>query len=429
MDMDTRALTSAVEEALMQLGNRLELEEVERALTSAVEEALMQLGNRLELEEVENLAHLHILHMLSEKIKDLLANQEEFSRSQMMICSPFGMTGFQSILVAPVLLSEARRRGSAIAAVEWLQKVLNTQRASGILVITCWGITPEVPVTLPGNVQLLPFESLPASRQKDALSKPHCPSLTMPPLTWKSPTAAVVCTTAIEPFLKDANDDTPMQNATDYSPLLSDVLLCLGTSAEAGIMPGPRWFQYTDPDLECAQTGSPTIFVHQEITPLALEGNGNLDVSRASELISNFLNLNSSHKNKARIAMQRLAQARIRRMPADRALELAIALEALLVGDHGELTFKIGLRAALLTSTNPDERRRVRAIIKALYNIRSSLVNTGSSRDTFTVSGIGKMSTSDIVAEAMGITTSVVQILVNNGMNPDWDSIELSITT
>ncbi|MBI2266132.1 MAG: hypothetical protein HYU64_13320 [Armatimonadetes bacterium] len=138
------------------------------------------------------------------------------------------------------------------------------------------------------------------------------------------------------------------------------------------------------------------------------------------------MKLNTGLKSRARTAMQRLGQARLRRGPADTALEVAIALEALLVDSPGEHTFKIGLRAALLVSNDLEQRRRSRAIIEAMYKIRSSLMHSGQSSDTCKVRGYGDLKTTEIVSEAMGITASVIQRVIGFGTTLDWGAIELS---
>jgi hypothetical protein len=107
-------------------------------------------------------------------------------------------------------------------------------------------------------------------------------------------------------------------------------------------------------------------------------------------------------------------------------LELAIAMEALLVDSPGEHTFKIGLRAALLTSSDLEQRRRNRAIVEGMYKIRSSLMHSGQSSDTCRVRGYGDMLATEVVSEALSITASVVQRIIGMGAIPDWGLLELS---
>jgi hypothetical protein len=346
-----------------------------------------------------------------------------------MINSLSGATGFQPQFAAPMLIREAHRRHSAKASIAWLQKVLGTEQAEGIAVETFWGLRPTEPTTLIDNVQLMPFNSLPVSRQKEALSKTYwnpSPAVATPTFLWDAPTAALVRPAVIRPYLRDADSNPQPNNTADYRALFTDARLCLATCGRRAIVPGPGWFQYIDPDLEAAVLGSSSNLSHHELMPFSVESTGPVDTDRAIVLLDQFIVLDSGQKIKARIAMQRLSQAYLRRSPADKALELAIALEAMLVDSPGEHTFKIGLRAALLTSSNLDARRRNRAIIQAMYKVRSSLMHSGQASDICRVSGYGDMQTAQVITEASAITAGVIEKIVGFGATPDWSAIELS---
>ena len=401
------------------------------ALISAIEAALKQLESSLPVatnsdQTPPSLREAMVEHELSKGIYSVLAAQEEFARP-MMISSLSGATGFHPQFVAPMLLREARRRHSVEAAVVWLQKVLATERAAGIAVATFWGLTPRAKIALLSDVQLMPFDSLPPSRQKEALAEPryeNWPRFATPPFSWQAPTAALVLSVEIERYLKAPSDES--KDPVDHTTLFGDIRLCLATAGPIAVIPGPGWFQYTDPDLECAILGVGTHLPHQEVTPLVLDDSRAFDPDRAVALLDDFMKLETAVKIRARTAMQRLCQALIRRSPADRAMELAIALEALLVESPGEHTFKIGLRTALLTSKDFEQRKRNRAIMEGMYKIRSSLMHSGKSSETCKVRGYKKMLTTDVVSEALLLTASVIQTIIGMGSIPDWGSIELS---
>ncbi|MBT9172480.1 MAG: hypothetical protein DDT21_00863 [Syntrophomonadaceae bacterium] len=409
------------------------------ALTSEVGSALAKLTSRLPAAAKADEVHFELREAmlereLSQDIQTLLSAQHEFATPR-LISALSGATGFQPYFVAPMLLREARRRQSPEAAVAWLQKVLSTERAEGIAIETFWGFTPTVSEAFHDDVQLVPFTSLPPSRQKEALLElrldPWPGRLATPPFACQAPPAALVRPAIIQPFFRTIVDDSlsPPDNGAAYAAyneLFGDARLCLATSGPAAIVPGPAWFQYTDPDLELAQLGQDMYLTHQEITPLTIQDFGQVDPARAATLLRLLVGLNDKWKNRARTAMQRLGLACLRRGPADRALELAIALESLLVDSPGEHTFKIALRAALLTSTELESRRRHRAIIEAMYQIRSSLMHSGHSSDTCKVRAYGNRQTTEIVSEALKITAMVIQGIVGLGVHPDWCSLELS---
>jgi hypothetical protein len=72
-----------------------------------------------------------------------------------------------------------------------------------------------------------------------------------------------------------------------------------------------------------------------------------------------------------------LALARRRHYPGNKAIEGAICLEALLLGDgeNQELTYRLRLRAALLLTTNLNARREISRAIRDFYNLRSTTVH------------------------------------------------------
>ena len=73
-------------------------------------------------------------------------------------------------------------------------------------------------------------------------------------------------------------------------------------------------------------------------------------------IVQKYMELESSVKNRVRIALERLHQSLIRCNPADSTLEISMALEILLTNDSSGNKFKISLRAALLVSDNIKER-------------------------------------------------------------------------
>ena len=131
-------------------------------------------------------------------------------------------------------------------------------------------------------------------------------------------------------------------------------------------------------------------------------------------------------KSRVHTALTRLHQALTRRFPADRALEISIALETLLVNSPGEHTFKIALRSALLGSVTVKDRAENRAIIESTYGMRSALMHSGHTANTVKVKGQGKQPAEKVVAESAKITANVIKQIIKNGDFPEWNQFELS---
>ncbi len=370
-------------------------------------------------------------HELGKEILPVLEAQPEWSGKAPMINVLNGFSGFQSQFVTPILVREARQRQSSKDAVNWLQKVMGTESGTGLVVQTLWGLAPTEDLCLLEGVDLLPFNSLPHSRQKAQLMQAewlHGARLPLPPFAWEPPSAALVAKIEVRPFLVDASlvEKVPISESPHPHLLLDEIRLCLAIEGPSIILPGPSWFQYVDPDLEAALLGAGTSFSHQEVLPLQVPQAPAVDLSDAPTLVRAYTELTSTVKSRVHTALTRLHQAVTRREPADKALEISIALETLLVNTPGEHTFKIALRAAMLGSDNVEERMANRAIIEAAYGMRSGLMHSGHSATSVTVKGQGKRTAVDVISEAGKITARVIKRIITEGGFPEWNQFELS---
>ncbi|HEU5378016.1 MAG TPA: hypothetical protein VFV38_21555 [Ktedonobacteraceae bacterium] len=80
------------------------------------------------------------------------------------------------------------------------------------------------------------------------------------------------------------------------------------------------------------------------------------------------------------VGLRRFNQSYERRLPEDQIIDLTIALESTLLADHDdELTYRLAVRgAALLADAGTSWRpRRSRALLTAMYAVRSSIVHSG----------------------------------------------------
>ena len=347
-----------------------------------------------------------------------------------------GKSGFQSQFVAPILVREARYRKSAKAAVTWLVKVLGTDSGKGLAIQTLWGISPAQRIPLLEDVDLLPFESLPHSRQKERLTDtdwPQSARLPTPFFTRKPPTAALIAKMEVRPFLIDASqeENSPDNSISQVIPPLDDIRLCLALEGPSIIIPGPGWFQYVDPDLEAAVVTESRSYTHDEILPTIIPDDSVRLTSDAQIIVQKYMKLEPNIRNRTRNALDRLHQSLIRRNPADRALETSIALEMLLKenADRGANRRILAFRAALLISEDVQERIRNRAIIAAAYKMRNELVHGGKMITDVTevaVNGFGKWSAEKVAGCAAKRTALVINRVIMKGGLPKWNHFELS---
>lgn len=116
-------------------------------------------------------------------------------------------------------------------------------------------------------------------------------------------------------------------------------------------------------------------------------------------------------------AIDRLGRSRLAINPVDRALDLGMAAEIVLMHDHSpnntEIAHKIGGRAAWLLGQTPAERATIFADMKSLYGARSQAVHSGV---------LSSRSTIDLDA-ADALVTRVFNAIVARGAFPDWSSL------
>ena len=229
-------------------------------------------------------------------------------------------------------------------------------------------------------------------------------------------------------------DASTGENSTDKDirqvrPPLDEIRLCLALEGPSIIIAGPSWFQYVDPDLEAAILFEGSSYGSQEVLPYGLLTDSPEPANDVEVLVRAYMRGIEKGKKKIRIALERLHQALIRRDPADRAVELSIALEALLIDSSGEHTFKLSYRAALLVSDNVEERITNRGIIEATYDVRSKLLHRGSAKTEVKVKegqGRKKCPWKEVASKAATITARVIKRIIMEGGLPEWNRFELS---
>ena len=118
-------------------------------------------------------------------------------------------------------------------------------------------------------------------------------------------------------------------------------------------------------------------------------------------------------------AIDRLGRSRLAVHPVDRALDLGMAAEIVLMHDHGtsntEITHKIGSRAAWLLGKDATERATIFDEMKRLYSARSNAVHRG------VLSPKAKVD----LDLADRLVARVAQAILERGSFPDWASLTM----
>ncbi len=118
-------------------------------------------------------------------------------------------------------------------------------------------------------------------------------------------------------------------------------------------------------------------------------------------------------------AIDRLGRSRLFLDPVDRALDLGMAAEIILMHDAGssnaEITYKISSRAAWLVGKDADERTNIFELMRDLYTARSKAVHTGKFPTKKPVD----------LGDADRLVSRTLRAIVERGEFPDWNRIAL----
>jgi len=116
-------------------------------------------------------------------------------------------------------------------------------------------------------------------------------------------------------------------------------------------------------------------------------------------------------------AIDRLGRSRLALSPVDRALDLGMAAEIVLMHDHSpantEIAHKLSSRAAWLLGRNPEERAVIFADMKALYEARSQAVHSGV---------LSRKSKIDLDMSDH-LVTRAFNVIIERGDFPDWSTL------
>lgn len=372
------------------------------------------------------------IHEVSRGLVAALSTLEPFvGGTGFLVAKPRGYRGFHADEASGVLVRRVIAGHSAEEALRWLSQILDTSEAPGKAIMAIRGVECELPIELSQGVQLLPIDMLPDTKTRAQIVGPQDPASAMLGQDWRPPSAALVVSDTLSPLLYPASGGEPPQQEDPFrlTNLLDDARLALTLIGPSHPLPGGHWFEFDDPELRLVFGAGGVFFEHLEVIPWGHIPPQRVEAEPATRLVSAFLGMKEEGRTQLRLALRRFNQAMRRPAHGDRALDLAIALETLLVDGSGENTYKISLHAALLLGGSLEDRYATRAVVSALYALRSRLVHDGILPKTVGVKGTGKRPAADVVKDATSVATRIFSAILDLGRVPDWYAIELGQPT
>ena len=374
------------------------------------------------------------LHELAAGLNEIVTKDSRFPGDVVLrMSSGSGWSTFYPNSVGQKLIERLLEQDSPENAIQWLIKILRTSNADGQMIALVRGVQVKEAINITSRLRLVPLADLPDSPQKRQATGIHLgwrPTIA-PMFDMEPPSAALVISYAAHPFLFNESV-TFLDPSIADSDLVADAILAMTIVGPRLVMQVVSWFSFVDSDLQAAQVGTSFGSRIVEVIPNQwLDTFPTLDPAMAQRATEAFLLHKGSAKGKLRIALTRIRLALSRHSVGDKAVEIAIAFEALLEdGGHSEMTHKIKTRAARLIGGSEKERERTAAIVVRMYDVRSTLVHTGQVNPSkrYSISNDEpKVSAEVIVAFAIDICADLVWKILQrkDGNIPKWSSFDI----
>ena len=352
-----------------------------------------------------------------------------FDSGGILISHGYGGPAFGAPQAGRYLVRRVDAGVTPVNAVSELEALLNTTVADCMAVLPLWGIAIDDSVVLADGFTLWPFQLLPDSYIKSRFEQQS--ALQSHP--WMTPVSYPPCALSyrfsVSKVAQKQGDELVFNPDQEWMPpqKLREVAFAIGALGPFRLTPGPSWYQFVDPYLERFVTSVSLVTQLDAVGPSQFHAPVTIDAEAAKDIVVAYLRTAVEMRKKLRLSLERFNRGMSYSDVGAQALDLVIALEALLVDTPGENVFKISLRAALLTEGSSADQMRARYLVKALYDIRSDVAHNGQTKPKVKVSGMDWQPTSVVVDQGAELTATILRRVVNDGAIPVWPTFELGI--
>lgn len=346
-------------------------------------------------------------------------------------------TGFGAVRVTYEQLAQwLVYRASEIGpenTVDDLQKYCEMRGTPTYQVLAISGIEVEKKLELPNGITLVPFTCAPESWVKNELIRQgsirkQAMAAFLPPSKEDkpvSPSAALVRKISISPksFKQGENGAWPTKATQD----LYEVCECLTLVGRSAPVQAGFWGQLED-WVPCGTIPGGGTFA-PPFSGTVFEGNyrfGNADYTLAKNIVSEYIALDESVRKALTVPLRRLNLSRRRQNLVDKAIDIGIALEALLVYDlssNDPISFPLRLRGAWLLGRRAASREQYLQLFKSIYECRCRAVHTGQFRPKFTKKL--PLPLNDLLKKGEDLCADMIKDVLEKGKFPEWEKLIL----
>jgi hypothetical protein len=148
-----------------------------------------------------------------------------------------------------------------------------------------------------------------------------------------------------------------------------------------------------------------------------------LNADAIASMFEQFEKFDKKGKAALRVALDRINRASRSLNAVDRAIDLGVALEAMVLHETegGELSYRMAVRGAAFLGGDKDRRARTFALLRRAYALRSLAVHTG--RLESSGKSKNKAQPEETLNDAAKAGFAIAQRLIEIGSFPDWDDL------
>ncbi|WP_404292393.1 hypothetical protein ACD578_08895 [Microvirga sp. RSM25] len=306
---------------------------------------------------------------------------------------------------------------------DWID-LLSSRKGLTAFVCCVSGVTVSSAIILGPGVQVIPPEQLPATREREAIfriGRDGQPifDFSITQQRWRIPSAAILIESSDFNIIRGGNSPSEVSDLMRRQSVVQDrVLVAMALSGVCAPVPSWSYSTAVHPALAYHGLGSSGVGGTLAAPPIQ---SGAIDPTILAEIYEAISKLGPKEQASLSLSIGRLARSRGHASPADRAIDLGIAIESLLLhgesgpGAKGELRNKVGLRGAWLLGRTPEEREHVFRLLRSAYDARSQAVH----------SGVISQKNMSILEDADQISSQLFRVVVQMGRYPDWDKLVL----
>jgi hypothetical protein len=283
--------------------------------------------------------------------------------------------------IAQAMLAQALKTGDIDRVVADMANVIATNQSDVMVVMALLGVKVDLETQMGPEVCLVPLSSLPPSLARgQALGQATFPGVMALSQASRQPASAALITKQTMSPLFGTSQELAAGGQRYLKALgtLVEARDCLNLIGLCAPLTHSTWEHILPPAMYL--TGQSSWATGEQ--PLPLVEAVDIDANEVNQLGAKYFAWSESDRNSAlRVPLSRLARAvRQRgRNLVDQAIDLGIALEALLLHESGggELRFQLGLRGAWLGGRDADSRRELFLFLRKIYDLRSNAVHRG----------------------------------------------------